>query len=192
MVYPPPSNKPFIPQPMERVEPELGVLATPPSQDGETGGVSGVQRGEERRTEPDDPESRVVRELCGSDGEGRVRGAGDKERGDGQPEEQERAGRGLLAGAEGDRLEPNDPELGLRGPSSDGEGDVSDIWRPWESKERRPSIQDVIALADLPDSRKVALSNPGHYTKSGHLISMNEPNDQELRLSDNVFSSQRP
>ena len=69
---------------------------------------------------------------------------------------------------------------------------VSDIWRPWESKERRPSIQDVIALADLPNSRKVALSNPGHYTKSGHLISMNEPNDQELRLSDNVFSSQRP
>ena len=80
MVYPPPSRKPFIPQPMERVEPELGVLATPPSQDGETGGVSGVQRGEERRTEPDDPESRVVRELCGSDG-----GAGDKERGKGKP-----------------------------------------------------------------------------------------------------------
>ena len=38
----------------------------------------------------------------------------------------------------------------------------------------------------------IALSSPGHYTKSGHLISMNVPNDQELRLSDNVFSSQRP
>ena len=147
MVYPPPSRKPFIPQPMERVEPELGVLATPPSQDGETGGVSGVQRGQERRTEPDDPESRVVRELCGSDGEGRVRGAGDKERGEGQPEEQERAGRGgLWTGAAGDRLEPNDPELGLRGPSSDGEGDVSDVWRPWESKDSSQGPQ--VSCAD--------------------------------------------